>query len=165
MNTTITQDRVNELQEYLAQNKKALERLTSLKTALEDYTKDTINKTFFEKYFATGEKDYLGKLRTTFYLDKSEKPWDDFTHKIYIGGYSYDLELKSTKRLDILGVTNAKIEQVNSWINQANEQISKLSAFDEDALIDELKQLYAKHGKPEHWHKILERVRFISLND
>ncbi len=175
--------RIAELLKYKDQYAKVLTRLETLLTALKDYNKDAINKTFFEKYFSMKydssydyipegskigdiRKDWKGNIYTEFHFSDKRWDWEKYYKRIYLAESEY-LEASSNKRLDIIKETEQKIDSVKNWIANNDKELANVQSVDEKQLVADLIAVYKKHNAPEIWDKVLSsyEVKYPKSNE
>lgn len=147
------QNRLTETQEIIKTYCKTLERAEELKKALEDYTKNNINKTFFDKYFLI-----KGEYRDFHAFNISEKQYKfsgSHNFEIYLEGH-IKIEIDNRERVHILEKTNETIELVKTWLLNAQKREMDILNMDEEAIHAELLAIYEKHGKPDAFRLVLE---------
>lgn len=150
------QNMITDYEDTLKGYEKSLERAGELKKALEDYTKNTINKTFFDKYFLT-----KGEYRDFHEFSISDKQYNIGSHtfEIYLNGYE-KLEINNRDRIHILEKLNEKIEFLKGWKDSATKKLENILATDEKAIEADIKAVYEKHGKPYAFKTILDTLYF-----
>jgi len=156
-----TKREIDETAESIANIKKAITKAEELEKALADYDKATINKRFFEKYFSMldekGEvlKGWKGEAYTAF---KFSAPTYSFQKgkRIYINGNYYIDDIETTDRKELLTIVNNWLAKRKEALTEYEKEMTELTAFDETAFKTDLKALWIKYGKPNHWRRLLE---------
>ncbi len=149
---TTTQKRIEEKQAYIAGCQEAIDNLTELIQALENVKGVSVDRRFFEQYFTlnNGYRDY-----TKYSIQPVTDSWKQYSHTLYVSK-DCTLELKARNKNHILEVAREALEQKKAYLKETKESIVLLESFNEQALIDDIRALYVKHGKPETWYLILK---------
>lgn len=171
------QKKIEQEELYIKEYNDAIVRGYKLLDALEDYTKDTINKTFFEKYFTskyTSEwkelpqgvkvgdvrKDWKGKIYTEFSLSDSQfsfqKPF-----RIFLANSQYIEDIENRNRSHIIEKTKEKIDLLKSWRDNCIVKRDKYKNFKVEEFKKDYKKLVDAYNMQGESHVLCEIVRFV----
>jgi hypothetical protein len=163
---TIKNENLQRLQGYLKIYNEQLERATKILEALEDYDKKTINKTFFEKYFSwkneKGEliRTWKGDISTDVHFSDKQFTWSTYHKRIFIGNSEY-IEVQNTDKSEVLQATKIKIGLLQTWISDTKIKMLHIEEIDEEAILQELKEIKQKHKTGILWSELLEKAKYI----
>lgn len=150
---TITSAEVEQYERYIETQMTALAGLTELQKALSTHQGKIVNKQFFEKNFPITTQ--YGTTYPKYNISTPQITYKNFKLRIYVSrDCEVDLETRNTA--EIVSAINTKIQSVEHQIEQYKEKIENFSKCDEEALKNDLMELYNKHNKPLIWNKILE---------
>jgi len=148
---TTTSQRIEDVKGYIDNYSLAIASCDELLKALNDYQKNIINKTFFEKYFLIkGEyKNY-----TKYSLSAPQYNFQE-GKRIYLGK-DKEIIINSNKKLDIIAIIKEEREKFLAWQAQSEQELSGYQEFDEQAFYTDLKKLYTKYNSPKNWRDLME---------
>jgi hypothetical protein len=169
-------DKQNEQQRYIDDYNKSIDKAFILLNALEDYDKNTINKTFFEKYFARKYKegdyipkenkvgdiirDWKGNITTDYNLQNATDTWNKYSHRVYL----YDqnqVEVDNRDRQHMIERTKETIQNLKDWRDSAIVKRDFYRDFDLKAFKQDIKSLLEKYGATEYWYYINNQINFL----
>jgi hypothetical protein len=164
-------EKIQKLQELTKQSEeyaKGIEAGQKLLTALEDYKGNTINKTFFEKYFSSRyteewrelpagvkigdiRKDWKGNAYTDF---KLSEPRYSFQKGFYmdLAGNNKVEDIESRERKYIIDKVFEKVSLMKEWKGQTDKKIEKYNSFDEVGFLKAYNNLISEYDmQGEEW--------------
>lgn len=157
--------RLAELQKYSETYTKQLARANELLSALQGYSKQTINKTFFVHYFTShdenGEirKDWKGNIITSFSFSDKQWEWSSYYKRIYLADSEY-IEVNDTSTSEVIRATKEKKELIENWLANNKKSIEKLEKLDEQKILAELRAIKDKYDCSEFWYELLDQVKY-----
>lgn len=155
------QEKINQYKSYITSTEKQLARANLLLSAVQSWSKKTINKTFFEHYFTThneqGEvsKDWKGNINTSFYFCDPEYNFNKYAKRVFIHDGEY-ITVNDTSTFELAEKTKQFIEAKEQGLERYNKVIKDLEAIDEQAIVKDLLAVYKKHNCDELWRDILD---------
>lgn len=147
---------ITSAKERVENYKIVLAQLDELANALKKWDKKTIDKRFFEKFFAYPAEDqkYSDKIRTHFSLWTSDKSWGS-PYVIYLRNEKVEIENRDT--LHIKDKIADKIALITQWREKSIEEIAQLEKADEDIITEKIVKVFKSSGCPvQLWRKILD---------
>jgi len=159
MNTT--EKAIQDKQDYKQTYLNGVKALIEIQNALQQWDNKIVDIRFFKKFFS--EKNEYRDYEK--YSISAPRYSFDTGYRIYL---AKDCELKIENR-ETAHIKEKVSEQLTGYqarIDELTKDIETLTAFDEHALIKDLRALYTKHGKPETWGKILDsyEVKYPTSN-
>ena len=160
-------------------------RLSKIARIIEPMATDTskvINKRFWDKYFLITPElkndgdDFARKPYHEFTLSNPRYNFEKNQKRINLGrsehvtrydgtpnewgaryGDFYEVLVPNDNRVEILETLQKEVEKLTKWKAEKLEEIAKLGQVDEAQLMEDLRAVYVKHGRPAGvWDKMLD---------
>lgn len=159
-------DKIEQYTNNIKDYNHGIERAFILLEALEDYEKNNINKTFFEKYFTmlnedgTPKKDYKGNIYTSFRFSDSQYSFEQ-GKKIFLNVHNSIERIEDTSRLAVIEKTKEYIDLLKTWRDSAIVKRDKYKNFDINAFKADYKKLLEKYNAIDINYDVVECIKFI----
>lgn len=151
-----TKDLTNTIEQYSF----FIGNLEEIEKALIDYKSETINITFFKKYF---NETHDGRDYQKYHIRANDWEWSKDKFKISIGyyrggrsSYAETVDVENRNRAHILERVQTKKAGYLQTLEAKKKELEKLASFDESALVADLLALYKKYDNETMWRKVLE---------
>lgn len=152
--------KIKELNEYLASETQREILLIDLESALIVTKGAVVNKNFFEKYFS---RTVEGTERTFFtvYLN-SGKDWQwNLTYDIGFNQRIHGFKVPSRKTTDILTQTKEELVWTRNRIESIKKQIAQTEGLDIIQIQQDILAVWEKHWRPSVWHEIITDFNIV----
>lgn len=151
----VKNERVNNLKSYIESHEGILKACDELIPALKAHTGKLIDARFFEKHFLIPNE--WNKKYTKYSLTKPsysfEKPVQVYLGRMGNSSEKVGADTRETK--DILQAVEEKRAQSVTYLADAREKLEKIEALDVEAMLQDIKAVYLKYGKPDMWDNLM----------
>jgi hypothetical protein len=151
----VKSERVNNLKNYIESHEGILKACDELLPALKSHTGKLVDARFFEKHFLIPNE--WNKKYTKYSLTKPSYSFEKPV-QIYLGRHGNSSEkvgcdTRETSAL-IVAIEEKRAESIK-WLDDAREKLAKVEALDVEAMLQDIKAVYLKYGKPDMWDNLM----------
>lgn len=146
--------KIKDLQSYIAGYNSVILSCIELLQALETHTGKMVDKRFFEKHF-TIKNEYHNYTKYS-YVGKQYN-FDTYNYSIYLGTSSNGekLKLQTRETSELVNALKERHQTAFAMVEKYTSEIEKLTAFDENAMVQDIIAIYHRYGKPDIWGSVL----------